>query len=260
MINPNWSVVDLDPRTWRALGRFFDPGQFIRAAQPGEHGLFILHDNGPVLRIVDSQHGIQTNLDITYVNYPGELAQELYAQAKWQRVHIINKQHLAKVARQAQNLPDDARRLDNYYHLVYNLLWGSDSGYVAVPPHPGHWHGWTYQNIQDFVQQLPETTTLALGVFAENLLEIGLILEFSQHAITRVTTFEALPSPENVSGVNLTALEQLWEQLTAGYAAPAGVLLCHHDVFTRWIETPVEKYSFLQDARQRGQAIWRLKL
>ena len=55
MIDPNWSVVDLDPHTWRVLGRFFDPGQYIMATQSGERGLFILHEEGKLLRIVDSQ-------------------------------------------------------------------------------------------------------------------------------------------------------------------------------------------------------------
>ena len=34
MIDPQWSLVDLDPQTWRALGPLFDPGQYIRTAQP----------------------------------------------------------------------------------------------------------------------------------------------------------------------------------------------------------------------------------
>jgi hypothetical protein len=42
-------LVDLDPLTWRHIGHFFDPGQYIRMARPGEHGLFILHDQGTVL-------------------------------------------------------------------------------------------------------------------------------------------------------------------------------------------------------------------
>src|SRR5579859_5804901 len=213
MIDPHWSVVDLDPRTWRNLGRFFDPGQYIRAAQPGEHALFVLHDNGRLLRIVDTQQGVRGDLDIASVNDPEQLARQLYEQGDWQRVHVINKRHLAEVARQAQELHGRPLHLDAYYRRVHHLLWGQQRGYICLPPHPGHWHGWTYQQIQGFVQQLPAAATVAIGVFAETTLEIGLILEWRQGSITTVTTFEALPEPTSVTGVSEQALEQLWQQM-----------------------------------------------
>ncbi|HEX6778206.1 MAG TPA: hypothetical protein VF099_08390, partial [Ktedonobacterales bacterium] len=55
MIDPQWQVIDLDPVTWRNLGPFFEPKRYIAAAQPGEHGLFVLHDQGRVLKVVDTQ-------------------------------------------------------------------------------------------------------------------------------------------------------------------------------------------------------------
>jgi hypothetical protein len=38
MIDPHWILEDLDPHTWRNLGRFIDPGLYIRAARPDERG------------------------------------------------------------------------------------------------------------------------------------------------------------------------------------------------------------------------------
>ncbi|MBO0789468.1 MAG: hypothetical protein J2P36_00755, partial [Ktedonobacteraceae bacterium] len=114
MIDPHWSVIDLDPYTWRSLGRFFDPGQYIRSAQPGEHALFILHDQGRPLRVVDTEQGVLTHLNIQSIDDPQTLARSLYAQGTWQRVHVINKSHLANVARLAQTSPA-ASHLDTYY-------------------------------------------------------------------------------------------------------------------------------------------------
>ena len=34
MIDPHWQLVDLDPRTWRNIGRFINPGLYIRAGNP----------------------------------------------------------------------------------------------------------------------------------------------------------------------------------------------------------------------------------
>src|SRR5581483_4069939 len=213
MIDPNWSVVDLDPRTWRALGRFFDPDQYIRAAQPGEHGLFVLHDNGRLLRVVDTEQGVRTDLGITSVEDPEILARHLYEQGTWQRVHVINKRHLAEVAHLAQQISGHTIHLDAYYRRIYHLLWQQNGSYVSLPPHPGHWHGWTYQGILDFVHRLPSATTLAVGVFADAILEIGLILEWHEGKITKVTTFEALSEPARITGVSRESFEQLWHQL-----------------------------------------------
>ena len=137
MIDPQWSLVDLDPRTWRAIGPLFDPGQYIRAAQPGEHGLFVLHAGGRVLRIVDTALGVRRDLAALPADDPRALAESLYARGEWQRVHVIDQGHLAGVARQAQATPRRDLTLDQYYHLVYELVWGAPNGYMSVPPHPG---------------------------------------------------------------------------------------------------------------------------
>lgn len=85
MIDPHWTVTDLDPRTWRAIGRFFDPGQYIRTAQPGEHGLFVLHDNGTLLKVFDTQLGVRRDLSLRRVDDPQELGQQLFARGEWDR-------------------------------------------------------------------------------------------------------------------------------------------------------------------------------
>ena len=154
MIDPHWSVIDLDPRTWRAIGGFFDPGQYIRAAQPGEHGLFVLHDGGRVMRVVDTVRGLRRDLALSRVDDPHELAGLLYSQGEWEKVHIIDKRHLASVANQAQENPRRDLTLDQYYHLVYSLVWDGSDGYVCVPARSGAWQGWTYQ-MQAFVASCP---------------------------------------------------------------------------------------------------------
>src|SRR4051812_20397825 len=154
MIDPYWQVVDLDPVTWRQIGRFFDPGQYLRTAQSGEHGLFVLHEQGNVLRIVDSKTGVRCDIILKTINDPQASARQLYATGEWQRVHIIDKRHLNQVAHSAQASPRRELTLDQYYHEVYQLLWGEPDGYVSIPPHPGHWHGWRYQEIKELLADL----------------------------------------------------------------------------------------------------------
>jgi hypothetical protein len=259
LIDPHWKLVDLDPRTWRNLGRFFDPGQYIRAAQPGEHGLFVLHDDGRVMRVVDTRRGVRTDLGLTQVNDPHALAHTLFERREWQRVHIINKRHLAHVAQQAQAEPRRELSLDAYYRLVYKLLWDESDGYVSAPPHPGHWYGWTYAGLKQFADQLLEEATLALGVFEEGTVAIGLILELSRGTIKRVTTFEALPLNPGEAQLSETFLEQLWTLLAGPFASPAGVLLCSQTSFEQWLAAE-DKTASLNAARQQGTAFWRLAL
>jgi hypothetical protein len=259
MIDPQWSVVDLDPRTWRNIGKYFDPGQYIRAAQPNEHGLFVLHEDGRLLRTVDNLRGVRRDLVIPDCKAPQELARRLFGQGEWDRVHVINKRHLADVARRAQATPRRELTLDGYYHLVYRLLWDDSDGYVCVPPHPGHWHGWTYTGVRQFVDQLPAAATLALGVFDDEAVSISLILELRDGMIRRVTTFEGLELPPSDPRLSAKFLDQLWSCLEAESAPPAGVLLCSASAFNAWIAAD-DKAAFLQRVSQEGAAHWRLRL
>jgi len=256
MIDPHWQMVDLDPVTWRQIGRFFDPGQYLRAAQPGEHGLFVLHESGTVLRIVDSKTGVRHDITPYQIDAPQAYARRLYERGEWQRVHVIDKAHLARIARTAQATPQRERTLDQYYHYLYQLLWGEASGYVSVPAHPGHWHGWTYERIHTWISTLPSSpTSLALGVYAEGGWLIGLVLVCEQGQIRKVTTFEALDAQSIEHGLTEATLVILAQHLAETMAPPARILLCTPQVFADWIEQE-EKTQILLSARQQGQAYW----
>jgi len=62
LIDPHWTLEDLDPHTWRTIGPFIDPGRYVMAGSRDEHGLFILHDQGRVLRVFDSRSGRRDDL------------------------------------------------------------------------------------------------------------------------------------------------------------------------------------------------------
>jgi hypothetical protein len=261
MIDPNWSLVDLDPRTWRNLGRFIDPGQYFRAAQPGERGLFVLHDGARVLRVVDTQVGVRRDLALSLAAGAPALARQLHARGEWQRVHVIDQRHLASVARLAQATPQREFTLDQYYRLVSNLLWDNSEGYVSVPPPPGHWNGWTYAGIKAFVDRLPDPATVALGVLDGGSTAIGLILDLRGGLIRTVTTFETFGLPAPSFELSQAGFGQLWQRLedraALGAPAPAAVLLCSQGAFDAWIANH-DKLGALERAAERGEAFWRL--
>jgi hypothetical protein len=256
MIDPNWQVVDLDPVTWREIGRFFDPGHYLRTVQAGEHGLFVLHERGNVQRIVDSKTGVRRDLLLEGIDDPQECAQRLYERGEWERVHVVEKGHLALVAQSAQATPQRELTLDQYYHRVYQLLWGNPVGYVSVPAHPGHWHGWTYKYLRDVLQKVSSSpASLALGVFEGDRLLIGLILMCAGGQICKVTTFEVLPAGSFALGLSAVTVTDLREALAETIAPPAGVLLCAQEVFEDWIERE-EKMEILLAGREKGLAYW----
>ncbi len=255
MIDPQWQVIDLDPVTWRNLGPFFEPQQYIAAAQAGEHGLFILHDQGRLLKIIDTDAAdVPVDIPEAIID-PAALAQELYARGEWQRVHVIDRHHLAWVAQQAQSAPRRDLTLDSYYHLVYTLMWSDPNGYACEPPPPGRWHGWTYADIRHFIAALPSPATVALGVYGESGLSIGLILVCEGGMIRRVTTFEGLDWSAEDAGPTQHTLTALCEALEAKFAPPAAVLLCSDAVFTGWLAA-TDKLAYLTTARDDGAAIW----
>lgn len=254
MIDPHWQVVDLDPVTWRNLGPFLEPQQYIAAAQPGEHGLFVLHDYGRVLKVVDTQSSRRVAIPAE-IDDPEALARELYERGDWQRVHIIDRQHLIWVAQQAQMNPRRDLSLDAYYHLVYALMWGKPNGYVSLPPPPDRWHGWTYTDLRRFLAALPTPSTLALGVYRQTELMIGLILVCGEGQIHQVTTFEGLNWSIEHPGPTEQTLQALRDALSAQFAPAAAILLCTESSFAGWLESG-DKAAFLAQARTNVAALW----
>jgi hypothetical protein len=249
MIDPNWTLEDVDPVTWRNIGHLFVPAQYIAAAQPDEHGLFVLHDAGKRPKIVDTTRGVREDLGIEDVEDARALAAELYARGEWQRVHVIDKRHLACVAAEAQATPRRDLSIDAYYQLVYQLVWNGSDGYVAVPPHAGSWHGFTYAALREFVARAASPSTMCLCVPEH----IHLVLTLENGRIHRVTTFEGLlqlPRPR----VNAEFFDTLWAELAQPYA----VLLCTRPVFDEWLYS-VEKGRVLEAARACGEAFWRVR-
>jgi hypothetical protein len=256
MIDPNWSVVDLDPVTWRNIGRFINLPQYVRAAQPGERGLFIVHDGGRVLKVFDTGGGNRSDLKIDRVDDARSLAKELYARGEWDRVHIIDQQHLARVGSLAGVSTNRSLHLDGYYRRISDLIWDGGDGYAVEPPKPTHWNHWTMNQIERFVSRLPRSASIALGVFENGHLNIGLILKFEHGNIVHVTTFESPVIQPVAPALSAIFLDQLWRQL-ANIAPPAAVLLCTRAVFDKWVTTP-DKVAFILSAAQNGNALLRL--
>jgi hypothetical protein len=192
------------------------------------------------------------------IDDPKALAQDLFSRGRWQRVHIIDRHHLAWVAQQAQAIPQHNSTLDAYYHLVYTLIWDKLDGYVCVPPRPDHWQGWRYTELRDFLAQIPSPGSLALGVYSGSVLSIGVILVLQQGRIRQVTTFESLAIHIANPGPTPQTLTALCEALDSQFAPAVGVLLCSETAFSGWLAAS-DKRNYLAEARTQAEAIWLLR-
>ena len=259
MIDPNWQLVDLDPYTWRAIGKFIDPGMYIRAGSPDENGLFVIHDGGTVLSVVETAGTRRPDLGLERIEQSYLTAQGLFDSGEWDRVHVIDRQHLQSVSTEAQQSSNRSLELDAYYRHVFQLVWGNAEGYAVVPEHPRSWNGWTYQRIVEFVNQLQSPASLALGVIAEDgSLAIGLLGEVSEGSFRKVTTFESLPFGPSDMSVDEGFLDRIWSHLLETDFPPAAVLLCTESVFDRWVNG-ADKARTIEDAIESGTAALRLR-
>jgi hypothetical protein len=208
-----------------------------------------------VLKVHDTHAGQRHEVSLTRIDDPHETARLLLATENWSRVHIVDKQHLARGARAAQQIENRQLTLDAYYHFVFTQLWHEPNGYVCQPPRPATWNGWTYAEAQAFVQRLPDPATVALGVLDHDALYIGLILEVRGGLIRTVTTFEALTllHPLPLAEISLDTLTQT---INAKFAPLAAVLLCDRATFEGWL-TASDKSAFLHTAAGQRQAFWR---
>jgi hypothetical protein len=258
MINPEWLLQDLDPRTWRAIGHLFPPAQYVAAARPGEHGLFVLHEAGTPRRIADTRSGIRQDLNISAVTEPRQLAVELFARGEWDRVHVIDRRHLAHVAAASAANPQPRVSLDEHYHRVYELLWDGSDGYVCHPPRGAEWYGWTYTFLQQFLTSVSASpAALALIVLEDDEVHIGLALEVRDARVQRVTGLEGLP-PLPAPAVSDAYLDALWSGLEAAIAPPAAALVCTRSAFEACLYGPTNKAELLQFEAERGNARWRV--
>src|SRR5947207_12021021 len=228
------------------------PGQYIAAAQPGERGLFVLHDAGARPRVADTTCGLRSDLGILEVADPRVLAKNLYARGEWDRVHVIDRRHLEHVAAEAQSTPRRELSIDAYYHLVYRLLWDGSDGYVAEPPPAGRWHGVTYSALAGFLARAPSPAALGLCVVDST----GLALRVERGRVVRVTTFEGLP-PLPRPSVDAGFLDALWLALDARVAPPYAALVCSRAVWDACLSA-ADLLDCLRGAVARGDAVWRL--
>ena len=252
MIDPDWIVEDLDPRTWRAIGQLFMPAQYIAAAQPGERGLFVLHDAGNRPRVADTGCGLRSDLGILQVTDPRALAKDLFARGEWDRVHVIDRRHLEHVAVEAQATPRRELSVDAYYHLVYSLIWDGSDGYVSEPAPAGHWHALTYGALATFLAHAPSPSALALCVV--DFADVALLVEHGR--VVRVTTFEGLP-PLPEPSVSTAFLDALWSALDARIAPPYAAFVCPRAVWDTCLLAP-DLPGCLRSAIARGDALVRL--
>jgi hypothetical protein len=255
VIDPQWSVLDLDPVTWRNLGPFIGVAQYIRVPPSAEPELYVLHDQGRVLKVHDTHAGPRRDLGLTHIDDPHEAARTLFATENWGRVHVVDKQHLANVARAAQQIENRQLTLDAYYHFVFTWLWREPDGYVCQPRRPSTWNGWTYADAQVFIRRLPDPATAALGVFENDAIYIGLILETRGGLIRTVTTFEALDLPRSLPLTD-ASLDTLTQAINARFAPLAAALLCDRPAFEGWLAA-ADKSAFLRTAAEQRRAFWR---
>jgi hypothetical protein len=226
--------------------------------EAGAPELYVLHDNGRVLKVHDTHARQQRDLGLAHIDDPHATARALFATENWSRVHVINKQHLANVARAAQQIEHRRLTLDAYYHFVAAWLWREPDGYVCQPPRPPTWNGWTYADAQAFARRLPNPATAALGVLDDGAIHIGLVLEIRDGLIRTLTTFEALTLPRPLP-LAKTTLDTLAAAISARFAPLAAALVCDRGVFEGWLKAS-DKSAFLHAAAGQRKAFWRLNL
>jgi hypothetical protein len=71
-------------------------------------------------------------------------------------VHVIDRQHLKRVARQSGSIEHRPLQLDQYCRLVYRMFWEDTVGYVCEPPRLD-WSYFTYHLLEQSVSRLPST-------------------------------------------------------------------------------------------------------
>ncbi len=256
MIWEHWEVIDLDPRTWRNLGALFNPVNFITRARPGERILSILHQEGRVLKVYDSEKGVRRDLKLETIEHAPRTAQELYkSEQDLDRVQIFDKRSLVAFADGAQRSLHPEWDLDEHYRFIYGLAEDDPAGICYYPPRPSHWHHFTYDEVRHFIEAVvPSPSTLVLVVFEDEEVYISLILGIRDHKIKLVSTLDTLVPLGIGPKVSMADRERILEGVAQRFDRPSFSLFIQRAAFEAWLMAE-DKGAVLRQAIAQGTAV-----
>jgi hypothetical protein len=192
MIHRNVEIVDLDPLTWRNLGKVLRIDELSAIHSVEHRTLSILHQAGTVLKVALPQ-GVNVQLDST-INDPQQFARQLYENAAHQVdcVQIFEKSSLARFSDAVQRLDWQKLTSGDFYLRAYELAQADTAGIVYYPSDQAPRWNVMFKHAQRLLSTVPDGQTLVLGIYDNGQPYFTLIVKVEQQQITLCTTFEYL--------------------------------------------------------------------
>lgn len=188
MIGESALMVDIDPRQMR---RFYD----LVLLSPKKRRLFLLHDNGRVVKAVDTETGLKPDL-WGRIEDPEARAKELFdAESGVEEVWILERSAVRHYlgAVQATYTPNETG--DEYFDRAFRSLGHYPGGIVKYPPDfPGlRYTGIEWVEARDFVRRyLPPDSVLILAAFDGEEIWTSWIVTIRDSRIVRITSSDAI--------------------------------------------------------------------
>jgi len=182
MISKDISIVDLDPYTWRNLG------EVTNMIFPHKNTVYVLHDKGEIINILDSKNGILNAIEFNLKEQETSVKDIFNKYEHVEEVRVFNKSSLINYYSAIQVTDFRDLDTDEYISFTLNLL----NNFKGIDTFK---RGNSKMNIYDCLRnyvnnRLPEDCLVTIIIFDIEEIYFNVILGFKKHKLELITTLD----------------------------------------------------------------------
>ena len=226
-MNPDVLILYIDNQHAR---NFID---LSKLAQPNPRILYVLHENGAVLRAWDSKEG-KAEVGKT-IKASVQTAEELRSKHQVDEVQLIDRETYQDYFKKAMSL-DKAMELNGYdfKQRSRDLKGQMGDGFIIHPAREDYDYYHYINRTKKFIEEkLPADCVFLLGVYgAENWWTSGVVV-FKAGQITQVSTFELFPGEKGKANEPATH-NALLQKASVNFKSPSFGMFLSKEVFEKY--------------------------
>ena len=171
------------------------------------------------------------------------------------QVWVLERAALGDYHATLQSLYDPNEDGDLYFQRA-RLALDDNPGLVRYPPRPRGMHlaGVSYEAAQRFIERVPNTGTIVLGVFGDHSIWTSLILRIDNGKIGLITTTDMiLPIDAHIEDWR-SVVRRILDQVAAQIGTPFAGLFCTRETFIDWVNSD-DRIGRLKALKTEGSVI-----
>jgi hypothetical protein len=255
MIARDVEVTNLDPTLWKNISAFWKWENISEHLPENPNVLSILHDQGRVLRMYSPKEQIIPAIE--RVDDPLEMSRKLFYQYPgMSEVQVLDKHSVEIYSSKVQKIDWHALDYDDFLIRAHQLVNEDPVGLCFFPQRNLSWHGFSIPSAKNWLGQLPNPSSVIIGIFRDSAPWFSLVLRMADQKIKLISTMEyfsrfgvdtrRLPSAASDLGL-------ICELATQHIAPVSAALICNYSIMEQLKESGHKRETLLR-AIEAGEA------